>query len=254
MRNIRLDLQYEGSRYFGWQWQPDQPTIEAEVKKAVEKLVQHEIKPSSSGRTDAGVHAEQHVFHFFSETRHEKDTILRAMNALLPNDIAVKRVVDMPLKWNARHDALEREYWYRFYCSDARDVFWFRRSYWVRKPMDVELMRQGAQYFVGKHDFSAFRSAQCEAEHAVRRILSVDVVQEGAMFIMKVRGHAFLHHQVRIMAGTLFKVGLGKWPPEYVEEILNSKDRFLAGKTLAAHGLTLQAVRYEGEDNLGKED
>jgi len=254
MRNIRLDLEYDGRNYFGWQWQPNLPTIEKTVKTAVEKIIQHVIILYSSGRTDTGVHAEQHVAHFFSGTRLDALSLLRGINAVLPPDIAVYSVVDMPLDWRARRDALDREYRYTFFCQPAPSAMFRDYTYWVRDPLDVEAMRAAARYFVGKHDFSAFRSQQCDAEHARREIYELTVQESPPFLHIRVRGTAFLRHQVRTISGTLLEVGKGKRSAEEIPEILQSKDRRRAGPTLPAQGLTLVAVRYAGDDHRGIEE
>ncbi len=248
MRNIRLDLEYDGRNYCGWQWQPNAPTIEAVVKQSIERMVHHSITPYSSGRTDAGVHAEQHVVNFYTHTDITPFAFLNGLNSILPDDIAVYRVMEMPRDWNARHDAIEREYRYRFYHHEAPSVFWRPRSYWIRRSFNIDAMNQSASYLVGKHDFSAFRSNQCDADNPVRCLLDVVIQQQLPFIDINVRGHAFLRHQVRIIAGTLFYVGLGKWPTERVKAILESKNRDNAGPTMPAHALTLIAIRYPGDE------
>ncbi len=253
MRNIRLDLEYDGRNYYGWQWQPERPTIEKTVKEAIEKIIRHEIILYSSGRTDTGVHAEQHVAHFFSETRLEPLSLLRGINAVLPPDIVVYSVVDMPLAWRARRDALDREYRYTFFCQPAPSALFRDYTCWVRDELDAEAMRAAARFFVGKHDFSAFRSQQCDAEHAVREIYDMAVQKIPPFLHIRVRGTAFLRHQVRTIGGTLLEVGKGKLSADLIPEILASKDRRRAGPTLPARGLTLVAVRYAGDEERGIE-
>ncbi|MFB3786854.1 MAG: tRNA pseudouridine(38-40) synthase TruA [bacterium] len=253
MRNIRLDLEYDGRNYYGWQWQPDRPTIEKTVKDAIEKIIRHTIILYSSGRTDTGVHAEQHVAHFFSETRLEPLSLLRGINAVLPPDIVVYSVVDMPLEWRARRDALDREYRYTFFRQPAPSALFRDYTYWVRDELDVEAMRAAARFIVGKHDFSAFRSLQSDAEHARREIYEL-ILQERPPFLhLRIRGTAFLRHQVRTIGGTLLEVGQGKLDADQIPEILQSKDRRRAGPTLPARGLTLVAVRYAGDAERGVE-
>ncbi len=247
MRNIRLDLEYNGQNYCGWQYQPQQPTIEAAVKNAVETMIRHPIVLYSSGRTDAGVHAEQHVAHFFSDTKIEPIHILGGLNSLLPDDIVVYHVMDMPLNWRARWDAVEREYRYTYYNDIAPTALYRDRTYWIRAKLNVENMRRAAQCLIGEHDFSAFRNIHCDANHPVRTIDELSLVEEPPLLRLRVRGNAFLRHQVRIIAGTLLWVGWGKIEPEAVKEILDSKNRDNAGETLAARGLTLVAVRYKDD-------
>jgi tRNA pseudouridine38-40 synthase len=249
-RNIRLDVEYDGRNYRGWQWQPDGKTIEKSVKNAVETVVNHPVKLLSCGRTDAGVHAEQHVAQFFTTSNASCFGIMQGLNKLLPDDIAVYSVSEMHPKWTARHSPYEREYRYTYWCSQARSVHFFHRSHWVFKNLDVVGMNQAAAYLVGEHDFSAFRSSHCGAEHAVRHIFECRVIDQTPLVHLKIRGTAFLRHQVRTIAGTLLKVGQGKIPPDYMKVILESKDRNLAAQTLSAHGLTLVAVRYHEDADL----
>lgn len=249
-RNIRLDVEYNGRNYQGWQWQPDGKTVERTIKEAVEEVVNHPITMQSCGRTDAGVHAEQHVAHFLSPSTISCFGIMQGINSIVPNDISIYSVSDMPQQWTARHSPYEREYRYTYWCSQARSVHFFNRSYWVFKPLNVERMNQAAQYLIGKHDFSAFRSSHCNAKHPVRYIFECRVIDQTPLVHLKIRGTAFLRHQVRTIAGTLLKVGQGKIPPEYVKEILESKDRNLAAQTLSAHGLTLVAIRYHEDVGL----
>lgn len=249
-RNIRLDLEYDGRDYCGWQWQPKDNNIEAVVKQAVEEIVDHPITLYSCGRTDAGVHAEQHVAHFYSHTTVPCTGIMRGMNAILPDDIAVYCVSNMPLEWKARHNPYEREYRYTFWCSASQSAHFHHRTYWVHRPLNVEHMNQAAAYLVGEHDFSAFRSSRCSAKNAVRCIFECRVIDQTPLVHLKIRGTAFLRHQVRTIAGTLLKVGQGKYHPDYVKEILDSKDRSLAAPTLNPKGLTLVAVRYQEDEGL----
>lgn len=247
MRNIRLDVEYDGRNYCGWQWQKGQISLEGTIKHAIEKMVGHEITLYSSGRTDAGVHAEQHVAHFFTESPLSINKFLNGLNALTPWDIAIKRVLEMPLDWSSRYDAVEREYRYTFYNAPVPNVFLQPFTCWVRSSMDIEAMRQGAGYFEGKHDFSAFRSLHCDAENPVRTILECSIIEALPLIHLRVRGHAFLRHQVRIMAGTLRQIGLGWKKPEHIQKQLVSKERDSTDETLFAGGLTLVAVRYADE-------
>ncbi|MDX9753530.1 MAG: tRNA pseudouridine(38-40) synthase TruA [bacterium] len=248
MRNIRLDVEYDGRNYCGWQWQKDLVTLEGTIKAAVERMVGHEIILYSSGRTDAGVHAEQHVAHFFTESTLSVEKFWNGLNALTPWDIAIKRVVAMPLDWRARQDAIEREYRYTFYNAPVPHVFLQPYTCWVRSPLDLEAMRGAAAYFVGKHDFSAFRSQHCDADNPVRTMLECAVIEDRPLIHLRVRGHAFLRHQVRIMAGALRQIGLGWKTPEHVQQQLAGKERDSTDETLFAGGLTLVAVRYAGEE------
>ena len=245
MRNIRLDVEYDGRNYCGWQWQTGLNTIEGTLKSAIEKMVGHTITLWSSGRTDSGVHAEQHVAHFKSESQLPEWKFLYGLNCLTPPDIAIKCVRDMPLHWSARHDAVEREYRYTFYNHRLPNVFFQHHCYWEKGNMNAGAMREAASHLVGKHDFSAFRSQHCDADNPVRTILELSVIEDQPFIHLKIRGHAFLRNQVRVIAGALRKVGLGWKPPMYVKERLESTVRDSTDETLDACGLTLVAVRYK---------
>ncbi|MBD3267876.1 tRNA pseudouridine(38-40) synthase TruA [bacterium] len=253
MRNIRLDVSYIGKNYFGWQWQPDAVTLEGAIKQAVEQMVRHEITLYSSGRTDAGVHAEQHVAHFFSQTQIQAENFLRGLNSLTPDDIVIRRVRDMPQQWSARHDPIEREYRYTFYNALIPNVFLQDYTCWEKRDLNVQAMREGARYLVGRHDFSAFRSLHCDADNPVRTLLECRIIDDRPLIHIHLRGHAFLRHQVRIMAGALRKVGMGWKEPASIKEALNSKVRDSTNETLPAHGLTLVAVRYAEDDEQDKQ-
>ncbi|MBZ0255259.1 tRNA pseudouridine(38-40) synthase TruA [bacterium] len=247
MRNIRLDLEYDGTNYCGWQIQPDQPTLEQTIKTAVERIVNHPITLYSSGRTDSGVHAEQHVAHFRSETKLAHDRLLRGVNSLTPDDIAVYCVSDMPLEWSARHDVSQREYCYRIYNDPLPSVVWRKRSLWIRERLDTGAMREAAAILEGRHDFNAFRHLHCDADHAVRTLHHLEIFDERPIIRIRVVGDAFLRHQVRITSGTLLEVGLGKRTPQSIRDVLDSRDRNQAGETLPGCGLTLVSVKYSDE-------
>ena len=248
MRNIRLDLEYDGTNYCGWQYQPNHPSLERTLKEAIERVVNHTITLYTSGRTDSGVHAEQHVAHFRSNTILSHDNILRGVNSLTPRDIQIYYINDMPPAWSARHDAREREYCYRIYNDKLPSVFWRTRSHWIREALDLDAMREAAALLEGHHDFNAFRSLHCDAEHAVRTIHCLELFDERPLILLRVVGNAFLRHQVRIMAGTLLEVGLGKRTPQNVKNALESKDRSQAGETLPGCGLTLVSIKYSEDD------
>ncbi|MDP8242759.1 MAG: tRNA pseudouridine(38-40) synthase TruA [Candidatus Hinthialibacter antarcticus] len=247
MRNIRLDLEYDGANYCGWQFQPNHPSLERTLKEAVERIINHTIVLYSSGRTDSGVHAEQHVAHFRSDTTLTHDNIIRGVNSITPRDVLIYAIHDMPLEWSARHDAREREYCYRIYNDQFPSVFWRKHSHWVREPLDLDAMREAASLLEGHHNFNAFRSLHCDADNPVRTLRRLEFFDERPLIRLRVVGEAFLRHQVRIIAGTLLDVGLGKRTPESMRDILESKDRNQAGTTLPGCGLTLVSIKYSDE-------
>ncbi len=253
MRNIRLDLEYDGRNYCGWQCQPNGVTVEATLKNAVEGIVHHPVTLNSSGRTDSGVHAEQHVAQFRSETTLPVFNLLRGINSLLPKDITIYRLLDMPQEWNARFDAFEREYRYTFYNHPSPSALLRHRTYWVRYPLDLDAMRVAAKYFEGRHDFTSFRSINCDAKNPVRTLLEASLRDVKPLIHLRVRGQAFLRHQVRTIAGTLFHVGMGKMTADSIPDVLAAKDRCQAGPSLPAHALTLVAVHYPCDEDILKD-
>lgn len=251
MRTIRIDLEYDGRNYVGWQCQRNGTSIEETVKTTLEGILCHPVTIDSSGRTDAGVHAEQHVIRIRSQSSLEPWSIMRGMNARLPSDIAVYRVMDMPDGWSARRDAIEREYCYRFWVGSAPSVLWGHRCHWLYRKPDFAAMQTAARHLEGRHDFTSFRSIHCSADHPVRTILQIQIVYEEPILALRIRGQAFLRHQVRIIAGTLLEVGQGRHHPDWVAEVLDAKNRDCAGKTISAQGLTLVAVRYPDDEPRG---
>ncbi len=247
MRNIRLDIEYDGTNYCGWQFQPHHPSFERTLKEAIERIVNHTIVLYSSGRTDSGVHAEQHVAHFRTESTLPHDNIIRGVNSITPKDILVYAINEMPLDWSARHDAREREYCYRIYNDTFPSVFWRTHSHWIRGPLDIEAMREAAALLEGCHDFTSFRSQHCDADNPARTLRRLELFDERPIIRLRVVGEAFLRHQVRIIAGTLVDVGLGRRKPKSMRDILDAKDRNQAGATLPGCGLTLVSIKYSDE-------
>ncbi len=244
---FRLDLCYDGTDFCGWQIQKNQRSVQGVLLEAIRSVVQQDISLHVAGRTDAGVHAEHQVAQFQAETRLSCDDLFRALNASLPEDVAVTRVREVPENWDARRDASRRTYRYSILNFPHKDPLLRRTTYWVSQPLDTEAMKEAAQTFVGEHDFSSFRSLHCDADNPVRRITRVALLRNGRKIDFWVEGYAFLRHMVRTMAGTLIEVGRGKIPPCDVRAILESRDRTAAGPTAPAHGLTLVRITYHGE-------
>lgn len=244
-RNIRIDLEYDGTDFAGWQIQPGCRSVEGTLKDALERLLGHPVTVHGSGRTDAGVHAENQVANFLTDRPIPADAIPVALNAILPPDVAVFRAGEVPEKWSARRDATEREYRYTLHRRRERSALAGRWAWHFPYPLDDAAMRDAIAHFVGRHNFDAFRSSQCDAEHAVRTMKAAWIDGEGDWLHFHFRAHAYLRHQVRIMVGTLLEVGRGRIRPDDIAAILASGDRTRAGNTVPAQGLTLVRVRYE---------
>jgi len=244
MRNLRLDIEYDGTNYHGWQVQKNAPSVAGAIEQALEQVLQHPVRLNGSGRTDAGVHALGQVANFLTEHTIPEENLQRALNSLLPRDIVIRRVVEASPGFDARRDAVLRCYRYQCFLGEHPSALYRHLTLYVRRPLDIEAMRRAAKYFVGTYDFSALRSAHCDAKGPVRTVTACEVLDERPFLYIDVKAHAFLRSQVRIMAGTLLEVGQGRRPPDDIPAILASKDRKRAGPTLPAKGLILMEVRY----------
>lgn len=245
MRNIRLLLQYEGSRYQGWQRQQStNNTIQGKLEVLLGRMCGETVTLSGSGRTDAGVHALGQVANFHTECQMPVEEMLAYINRYLPEDIAVVEIAEVPLRFHSRLNAKGKHYEYRVINSAIPDVF--RRRYALEMPesLDVEAMRRAAGFLLGEHDFKSFTSTKKGKKSTVRRIDEIAIVKEGNVITFSFRGNGFLHHMIRILMGTLLEVGMGKRTPESMEEILAARDREQAGPLVPAKGLVLVEVYF----------
>lgn len=256
MPRIKLTLEYDGAGYVGWQVQPNGRSIQAVLQEALGTLLGEPVQVEGAGRTDAGVHALGQVACFDTARVLPLKAYWRGLNGLLPPDIAVVDAVEVPADFDPRRWSRGKRYRYRISNRRSRSPL-RRRTHWeVFSPLEVEPMREAARFLMGRHDFSAFRAADCEARHAVREITALAVEgQTGDELTVEVAGTAFLKHMVRNIAGSLVEVGRGKRPPVWMREVLEAKDRTRAGQTAPAHGLVLVEVSYgEGRPAQRPED
>ena len=247
MRTWLLLLTYCGTRYAGWQVQPNLPTIEGEIEKVLQQLTGTFHKVLGSGRTDAGVHALNYPAHFQSSQNFTAEQWQKALNGLLPPDIVVRNAVEKPISFHARHDSIGKRYAYLIHNSQQRNPFTENHSWWIRQPLDVKEMRTATEYLVGRHDFSSFRASHCSGPDPVKELQEITIaktVSPWGNLIMEFEANSFLQHMVRILAGTLVEVGLRKREAISMEEILMWKDRTKAGKTAPPGGLYQLAVNY----------
>lgn len=255
MRNFKMILQYEGTRFKGWQKQESTDnTIQGKLEALLTKMIGEKIEVQGSGRTDAGVHAFGQVANFHADTQMSTDEILQYMNTYLPEDIAVISLKEVPERFHSRLNAKGKTYCYRVIHSGLPHVFDRRYAHVMEQELDVEAMREAAEYLVGTHDFKAFTSNKKGKKSTVRRVekISIERVQSTSMLFSKEQdeirftysGNGFLYHMVRIMTGTLLEVGMHKRKPEEIAEILDSGCREKAGELVPAKGLTLMEVRY----------
>ena len=247
MKRIKLVVAYDGTAYHGWQVQPNGRTIERELNRALSELLQEEIQVIGASRTDSGVHALCNVAVFDTQARIPAEKICYAVNQRLPEDIRVRESCEVAPDFHPRHCSSRKTYEYRIYQDTFPEPFRRLYTYFTYVPLDLDRMREGAAYLVGEHDFKSFCSVAAVVETTVRTILSITIKRQGKEIVISVCGTGFLYNMVRIIAGTLMKIGQGDWEPERIPEILAGCDRQLAGPTAPARGLTLMEIHFKGE-------
>jgi tRNA pseudouridine38-40 synthase len=224
--------------------------VQDALEAAVSSIAGATVSITAAGRTDRGVHARMQVAHFDTDAPRPESAWVRGVNALLPDEVAVLWSREVPADFHARFSALARTYRYELLNRPVRAALSAHYVGWFPLPLDVEKMRAAAALLVGEHDFSAFRSAQCQAKSPVRTIHSLRVEKRGDTIEFLVRADAFLHHMVRNLVGTLVYVGKGKHAPEWVAEVLRSRERARAAPTFGPEGLYLETIEYEGRWGL----
>lgn len=245
MRNIQLLIQYDGTRYSGWQSQEHtECTIQGKLTKVLERILEETIDLQGSGRTDAGVHAVGQTANFRTKTRASCEEILNGLNQYLPEDIAVLEAKEVEERFHSRLHALRKTYIYRVWNSPIPNVFERKYLYQVTEPLDVEKMKKAAALLCGTHDFRAFCANKRLKKSTVRTLERIEIDQIGRELRLSFTGNGFLYHMVRILTGTLLEVGMGKRKPDEMLRILESKDREKAGVMAPAQGLCLWSVEY----------
>lgn len=245
MRNIRLKVSYEGTRYQGWQKQETSDnTIQGKLERLISRMCEEEITVQGSGRTDAGVHALGQIVNFHTSCEMSLPDILQYMNQYLPEDIAVTEIDEVAERFHSRLNATGKKYCYRVWNSSIPNVFWRRYAHTVEENLDVDAMKQAATYFLGEHDFKAFTSTKKGKKSTVRRIDAIDIESEGSLITFTFQGNGFLYHMIRILVGTLLEVGRGERIADSMPEILVSKNRENAGALVPGKGLVLEEVYY----------
>lgn len=246
MPRVVLGIAYDGSAFEGWQTQPHGRTVQDHLLACIERINGSPVQLFCAGRTDTGVHARRQLVHFDTPSIRPASAWTKGVNQFLPESISVTGVAEYPESFHARFSALSRTYRYYFYTASARDPFKNRMT-WVHYPLNLSLMRQAMKAFVGTHDFSALRAAQCQAKSPVRTIYSIELVEQGDHAYFEIHGNAFLHHMVRNLVGVLCEIGLGRQPVSWAQVVLDSKRRECATRTYPAQGLTLWDVEYPAE-------
>jgi len=247
MQRIALGLEYCGSAYAGWQAQksPRLPTVQECLETALSKVANAPVMVVCAGRTDAGVHAQRQIVHFDTDAERPSRAWVLGCNSLLPRDIAVQWAVDVDARFHARFSARFRRYRYLVLERSVRSALWRGAVCLHRRPLDAVLMHEAAQFLPGERDFSAFRGAGCQSRTAMRRLDHISVTRHGELLCIDVQANAFLLHMVRNIAGALLAVGRGDQPPQWLAQVLASKDRRMSAATADAAGLYLVDVGYE---------
>lgn len=245
MRNLKIIIQYDGSRYKGWQKLGNNTnTLQHKLEKTLSELLREEIELIASGRTDAGVHAENQVANFYTNSNISIEKLLDFCYRSLPQDIVVKKVEEVEESFHSRFNVSQKVYTYKIHNSKIHDVFNGKYTYHVKEKLDIEKMKEAAEFFIGEHDFKSFTALKSKKKSTIRKIYSIDFKISGENIDIIFTGNGFLYKMVRILAATLIEVGLGKFPAADVKRIMNEKNRSLASDTAPAHGLFLTNVIY----------
>ncbi len=241
--NYKLTIAFDGSRYKGWQFQKNAPTVQGELTQIARRFFGDDATVTGCSRTDSGVHAENYVCNIITKSIIPTDAVVRGMNTLLPDSIAVKTCFVAEDTFHARYDCKSKEYHYKILNTNIPDPFMSGRALFFSLPLDVGLMKKTAKEIEGRHDFSAFMAAGSKITDATRTVFHTDVVREGELITFSISADGFLYNMVRIIVGTLIDVSLGraKMP---IDEIIISRERSNAGFTAAPDGLYLYKVNY----------
>jgi len=242
---LALGVSYRGLAYHGWQSQSDGNTVQDHLEAALGRFADVPIRTMCAGRTDAGVHGLNQVVHLDTEIQREPFSWLRGTNRFLPPDIALQWCQPMPDDFHARNSALGRRYAYLLLESPVRPAVEQGAAGWVFRPLDAQTMQAAAALLIGEHDFSAFRSAECQAASPVKTLRAIDIHRRGAYWRFDFDASAFLHHMVRNIMGCLLAVGSGNREPAWLAEVLASRDRSRAAPTFAPDGLYFVGPYYD---------
>ncbi len=244
MRNIKIIIEYHGRGFNGWQKQPDKLNIQGEIERAIEEITGEKVDLIASGRTDAGVHSLGQTANFKIEGDFPIEKIPIALNSKLKNSIRIISAEEVEERFHSRYSVKSKKYRYIINNSQYGTAIYRELEFHVPQKLDIEKMKEAAKYFEGEHDFKAFKASGTSSKSSVRTIYKADVIEDGDRIKIELTGNGFLYNMVRIISGTLVDVGHGKIKPEEIKEIIESKDRKKAGKTLPPQGLYLVEVTY----------
>ena len=249
---IALGIEYDGSKYYGWQRQNEVRSVQEKLEKALSQVANEPITVFCAGRTDAGVHGTGQVVHFETTAQRKDAAWTLGVNANLPGDIAVRWVKAVPDDFHARFSATARRYRYIIYNHRLRPAILGKGVTHYYEPLDAERMHRAAQCLIGENDFTSFRAVQCQSRTPWRNVMHINVERFGAYVVVDIKANAFVHHMVRNIVGSLMEVGANNQPESWIAELLAAKDRTLAAATAKAEGLYLVAVDYPDRFDLPK--
>lgn len=244
MRNIKLTIEYDGKDFNGWQKQPNKLNIQGEIERAIEEITGEKVELYGSGRTDAGVHSLGQVANFKTNSKLPIEKVAIAINSKLKKSIRIKKAEEVSENFHSRYNCHKKKYRYIINNSSQGSAIYRGLEYHVSQKLNVEKMKKAIKFFEGEHDFKAFKSSGTSSKSSVRTIYNAELKQNGERIIIELTGNGFLYNMVRIISGTLLEVGLGNIKAEDIPNIIENKDRKMAGKTLPPHGLYLVEVMY----------
>ena len=244
-KNFKLLIEYDGTHYHGWQRQKDDRSIQGEIENALKKITANAVTVVGSGRTDAGVHAEDQVASFECDTRLEPEELRNGLNSLLAEDIIIKVCERVSASFHARYNAKSKVYCYKILNRPTPAAIGRQYSWFIRKSLNQDAMRTAIAHIIGRHDFKSFEGTGSPRQHTTRQVYSAELIEhKDGLLIFHIEADGFLRYMVRNIVGTLVDVGMQKLTPDDFKRILDAKDRSQASATAPAHGLTLIEVKY----------
>jgi len=253
MPRYALGVEYDGTDFLGWQTQPQDPTVQSTVERALAFVAAMPVSVICAGRTDTGVHAVGQVVHFDCESVRTERAWVLGCNSRLPDNVAVRWARPVVEQFHARYSARRRSYRYRIVLRPTRPTMDGRYAVWVRENLDLQALRAAIPALIGEHDFTSFRTVACQANSPVRTLHRIEVIEQGELLDLHFEANAFLHHMIRNLVGSLLMVARGERDPAWIAQVLALRDRAKAGPTAAAHGLCFMAARYPQEFALPAE-
>ena len=244
MRNIKLTIEYDGKEFNGWQKQPNKLNIQGEIERAIEEITGEQVDLYGSGRTDARVHSLGQVANFKTNSKLPIEKVAIAINSKLKKSIRIKKAEEVSENFHSRYNCHKKKYRYIINNSSQGSAIYRGLEYHVSQKLNADEMKKAIKFFEGEHDFKAFKSSGTSSKSSIRTIYNAELKQNGERIIIELTGNGFLYNMVRIISGTLLEVGLGNIKAEDIPNIIESKDRKMAGKTLPPHGLYLVEVMY----------